>query len=65
MSWDHAKDSILVGLIAIGVSILGFMATSIADLNGKVAVILERTDNQGRQMGDHEERIRVLENTRR
>jgi hypothetical protein len=61
VSWNHAKDSILVGLVAIGVSVLGYMAATISDLNLKVAVILERTERQERLYNDHEDRIRKLE----
>ena len=64
MNWEHAKDSLLVGLLSIGVTILGYMAVTVAELNTKLAVVLERTEAQNTTMVDHESRLRDLEKKR-
>ena len=54
MKFEQFKDQLLLGLVAIGVSVLFWMATSVSALNINVAVVLEKVAN-------HELRINKLE----
>lgn len=54
MKFEQFKDQLLIGLVAIAVAILFWMATSVSTLNTNVAVILEKVAN-------HEMRINKLE----
>jgi hypothetical protein len=54
MKFEQFKDQLLLGLVAIGVSVLFWMATSVSALNINVAVVLEKVAN-------HETRINKLE----
>lgn len=58
---DWAFKAMLAGGLYYGVRILSKMQQSIASLNTNVAILLERDVNKGKQIEDHEERLRSLE----
>lgn len=57
MTFEAAKDKILLGLVGIGVALLGWMAISVSALNTKIAVVIYQIDA-------HEKRIERLESRR-
>jgi hypothetical protein len=65
MTWDNfiawAFQGVLSMSILYGVKKLGELATSVEKLNTNVALLIERDVNKGKQLEDHEDRIRVLE----
>jgi hypothetical protein len=62
MKFTEFKDWALLGLVSSGVFILWMMSQSVATLNEKIAVIIERQESQKSVDQDHEVRLRILEN---
>lgn len=62
MSWDEAKDAIVLGLGGSAVGILGYMAHLLFDIKVKVETLLEHRDDQKDVNRDFEDRLRELEN---
>lgn len=51
----------LLGIASFGVSEIKTMSASIAELNTRMAVIVERITDQGTELKDHSVRLRELE----
>lgn len=61
MKFTEFKDWALLALVSGGVFVLWTMSNGVADLNSKIAVIIEKQES-GRAIDlDHELRIRDLE----
>jgi hypothetical protein len=52
---------LVTGLIAYGAKSLTKLTDSVADLNSKLGVILERQGDHAKKIEDHEERLRSVE----
>ncbi len=55
MDFRGFKDWALLGLLTIGIFFLGRIESSVNELNVKIAVVIEKTNN-------HERRLENLEN---
>lgn len=58
---DRVGFALLLGVASLGVNEIRSMGDSIADLNIKMAVVLERLTVQDRRDSDHEKRLESLE----
>jgi len=60
MTFEQFKTSLLMSLGTILVAIAGFMATSIWQLNEKMAVVVEKLTFHAELLRRHDEEIRML-----
>lgn len=58
---DWAFKGIISGGVVFGVTAASGMRQSMDDLNSKLAVIIEKTARNERDLDKHEDRLRVLE----
>lgn len=64
MHFQSFVEWVFLGVLSGGVYILWLMSQSLSDLNTKIAILLEKQEQQGKILEDHEERIREGERER-
>lgn len=58
---DQAFWYLLVGIIGLGVKSLQDLASSVSDLNIKIAVVIDQVGHQGDELREHASRIHDIE----
>ncbi len=60
MTWQQGKDSILVGLLTIGIGLFAWAGSSVVELNKNVAVVINTVGFHDRDIVDLKADIKEL-----